>query len=199
MTNSTKIKEFWSWFEEIYSEFEEQLDNSLLISYLDDKVCSLGDFTWELGPGQMKKYQLVISPGGDIEKFSLTEYIVSFAPEIADWEFYAAKQKKEDGFIFYYGANEFKIDANEWTYYLLKFNDEFFDIVIIADNILIFDELNQQAIVEILLDNILGEKMRILSFEYIDVNHKVKNEYLSKASNIKNLENHLKYLVKPDS
>lgn len=198
MINSAKINEFWLWFERIYSEFEEELDNSLLISDLDEKVCSLGDFTWELGPGQMKKYQLVISPGGDIEKLPLTEYIVSFAPEIAEWEFYAAKQKKEDGFIFYYGSNEYKVDANEWTYYLLKFNDEFFDIVIIADNILTFDELDQQAIGEILLDNILGEKMRILSFEYIDVNHNVENEYLSKVSNIKNLENHLKYLVKPD-
>lgn len=45
MTNSTKIKEFWSWFEEIYSEFEEQLVNSFLISDLDNKVYSLGDFT----------------------------------------------------------------------------------------------------------------------------------------------------------
>jgi|GEM_PF-5214369 len=45
MINSTEIKEFWSWFEEVYSEFEEQLDNSFLISDLDNKVCSLGDFT----------------------------------------------------------------------------------------------------------------------------------------------------------
>lgn len=194
MNNKLKIDQFWSWFEEVFDDFEEKIDNSTLINALDSHVIELGDFTWEIGPGQMKKFQLVISPGGDIEKLLLTEYIVSFAPEIIDWEFHSTKPKKDNGYIFYYGVDENKIDANEWTYYLLKFNDEFFDIVIIAENIINFDKQDQQSIGEILLDNILGEKIRIISFEYIDINENVKDKYLSQVSSIKNLENHLKHL-----
>lgn len=190
-----KVEYFWAWFESISDNLAEKFENSLLIDELDKRVTDLDDLTWELGPGEFKSNMLVISPGGDIAKLPSTEYIVSMAPGLKKWEFYPAKPAKNNKFTFFYGENQIRIVAENWKYYLERLEDGFLGITLIAEDILKLSSDDQQSIVEILLDQVLGEKRRITTFQYIDVNN-FENLDLAKLTSILYLKDHLISLLK---
>jgi len=48
----------------------------------------------------------------------------------------------------------------------------------------------------ILLDGILGEEVRLLHINHIDIVKKFDNEHLNKSTDIKYLDSHLKILLK---
>lgn len=197
MLSNAKIANFWKWFESVCDEFGDKFENTTLIDELDWRISDLGDFGWELGPGQELENMLVISPNGDIGKLPDCEFINSLSPVIGNWEFHATKPKKGKGLTFYYRKDkEYKVDASDWEYYLLKVDENYFDIVIVAKNILEFSESDRISIGEILLDNILGEQLRIKSFQYVHVHSNIDSGYAGSLSSIKDLENHLKYLRK---
>ncbi|OYD44958.1 hypothetical protein CHU00_13950 [Sphingobacterium cellulitidis] len=197
MVEIKKIEKLWRWFEDNQNNFGEKFNNESVVLHLDELVTDLGPFTWEIGPGSFKDRMLAISPNGDIKKLPETEYIVSFAPSLKKWEFYSSKPIKKAGNIFYFNYNEekTKIDANEWEYFLLQVEDNYFEIEIIAKNLVSFEVDTQQMLGEILLDNILGEKKRMLTFQYIDVNCNIDNFYLKKLTNINHLRDHLESLL----
>ncbi|WP_131537265.1 hypothetical protein [Pedobacter nototheniae] len=196
MSNDTKSSttKLWTWFTEIYNDFGENFENEVLLNKLDEKILSLGDFVWEVGPGIKKDNMLVISPGGDLDLLSQTKEIVSYAIPCDGWEFYYAKQPKqwEEKFIFQKDNNQtIEIDCSSWQYVLLKYQDGMFEIIIKAPNItnLNFDE--QLSVSEILLDGVLGEELRMLSIADIDVVNDFEEEYKGKGSIIQVLKNHL--------
>lgn len=195
----SEIRMFWEWFLKNCDNFGHKFENAYLVDELDDRINKLGDFSWEIGPGKIKEDLLVISPNGDPELLQQTMLIVSNAIPCDNWEFYYAKQPKEWEFRFDFETEDGKqveIDASQWEYVLLRYEDGLFGIVIKASCHL--EPLNDDEklmAAEMVLDSILGEELRIQKICEIDIVGAFDNAEQSKASEIKNLTSHLKKLL----
>jgi hypothetical protein len=196
-----KVKEvnsFWKWFSDNCGYFGQNFDNEELLDDLDNRINELGEFTWEIGPGTSSMNQLVISPGGDIDLLPYTKEIVSYAPVVFDWEFYHAKPPKEWEFIFDFekdDGNAVEINASQWKYVLLKYDDGMFEVILQTRDLHGFSEDDKIVISEILLDGILGEERRMLFICGVDVTEEFEDSYKLKSSNIKSLSNQMKSLI----
>ncbi|TCC99444.1 hypothetical protein [Pedobacter hiemivivus] len=189
---------FWDWFSKHCKDLGENFDNEKLLTEIDDRLTDLGGFAWEIGPGTKADNQLVISPGGDLSLLPVTKGIVSYAKIIPGWEFHYAKPPKEWDLIFDFEKDNgdlIEIDASNWQYVLLKYEDGKFEIIIQVHDLDGLSENDKLVASGILLDGILGEEVRMLRISYIDVVRKIDNQYASKSTDIKYLDNHLKTLL----
>lgn len=192
------INMFWDWFSKHSKDLGENFDNEKVLAEIDDRLMDLGGFAWEIGPGSKTKNQLVISPGGDLNLLPITKEIVSYAKTIPGWEFHYAKPPKEWDLMFDFekdNGDVIGINASNWQYVLLRYEDGGFEIIIQTHDLDSLSEDDQLVASEILLDGILGEEIRMLHISYIDVVKKFDNQYISKSSDIKNLDSHLKTLL----
>ena len=196
----SKIMMFWEWFSKISKDFGSNLENIDLLDELDERVNELGDFSWEIGPGKIKENLLVISPNGDPELLQETKRIVNHAPPCDEWEFYYAKQPKEWELKFEYNTEDGKqieIDASEWEYALLRYEDGMFAIIIKASyHLRSLSDDDQLMAAEIVLDGELGEEMRIQSICEIDIVGAFDTSQESNAGEIRGIANRLKKLLK---
>jgi hypothetical protein len=192
-----KIEKFWNWFSDNCNKFGSKFENTSLLEELDTRVTSLGDYSWEVGPGKIKENALTISPNGILKLLPETQKIIEHAKTCKDWEYYYAKQPKDWDFVFEYETNDgtnIEINSSSWQYVLLKYEDGMFTIVIEAK----LPELNDDellAVSEIALDSILGEELRIKTICEIDVVLEIEQKYEMKKGNIQNLFNHLNSLT----
>lgn len=197
--NINKIRKFWIWFYENCQNFGTDYSNTELLDILDTKISELGNLTWEVGPGKTANDALVISPNGDLELLPYTKEIIANAKECTDWEYYYAKPPKQWGLIFDFettDSNQIEINASIWEYVLLKYKDGMFEIIIKAVNIDALSADDKLTAAEILLDGILGEELRMTAICSINIVLQFEEVYKNKASNIKNLSNHINSLLK---
>jgi hypothetical protein len=168
-----KFIDFWNWFAQHSNQLHSDKYDAKLLSKLDETISSW-NFTWEIGPGLTKKNSLTISPTGDKELLEQTSKIIDSAPELEDWEFYSSKQPKEN----WQKANfdGIKVDAENWTYVLLKYPDNKNEILIQADNLKQLDTSIKELAVDLVLTNLLGEKIRIEQIDFMDIVDKHENE-----------------------
>jgi hypothetical protein len=193
--NILEIKNFWDWFYKNCQNFGNNFDNTVLLDELDDWIRRLGDFSWEVGPGKVKENALVISPNGDLELLQETKEIVGNARDCIGWEYYYAKPSKEWNLVFDFETedeNVVEINASNWQYRLLKYEDGMFAIIIKVPNLSRLSNTDKLTTAEIVLDGILGEELRLQTICEIDVEEEFKKPYQSKASDINNLLVHLK-------
>lgn len=193
----SEIKIFWDWFSKNCKKFGAEFENAELLDELDNRVNGLGAFSWEIGPGKRKDYLLVISPNGDLDLLQSTKKIVDNAIACEGWEYYYAKQPKQWDLKFAFETNERKqieIDASQWEYVLLRYEDGMFAVIIKASHIRHLDDTDKLTAAEIVLDGILGEELRMRTICEIDIVEEFDKSNQSKASDIKELANHLKKL-----
>lgn len=192
------INMFWDWFSKNCIDLGENFDNEKVLTELDDKLMDLGGFAWEIGPGTRCENQLVISPGGDLNLLPITKEIVSYAKIIPGWEFHYAKPPKEWDFLFDYEKDNgevINIDASNWQYVLLRYEDGGFEVIIQTRDLDGLSEDDKLVASEILLDGILGEEIRMLHISCIDVVKNFDNQHIGKSSAIKYIDSHLKTLL----
>ncbi|GGB26520.1 hypothetical protein [Puia dinghuensis] len=199
--NTLEVRQFWEWFSKNCQNFGVDFSNAELLEKLDNWVTQLGDFSWEVGPGKAKDNALVISPNGDEDLLQDSKLIITSAKDCEGWEYYYAKppKEKEWNLIFSLETSEgeiVEVDASQWEYTLLQYEDGMFEIIVKAPDLQQLDEADKQAAAEILLDGILGEEARMQTICAIDIVEKFEEPYRDKAGNIKYLPNHLKTLVK---
>jgi hypothetical protein len=88
--------EFWSWFCLTAEAIALNPHDSALLAELDVRVQRLNPkFSWEIGPGLSKPWQLVISPSLNRDLRELAKSIVAASPALRDWEFHSARQPKK--------------------------------------------------------------------------------------------------------
>ncbi len=196
----TKVKSFWDWFVQnldILEQIDEN-DNSL-IDEIDRRVSELGDFSWEIGPGQNKKNSFIISPSGVLESLQLTKKIEELAPNVDGWEFYSSKPPKDWDYIFSFvdgQNNEIHVDAKEWEYILLKYNDNrSFDLILKGPFDLKTDEESSYIAAEILIIGTIGEDDYITRIESVEIVNSFERNLIGKQTNIRMLKKHLQSLV----
>jgi len=192
------INNFWTWFSDNYKAIGQDFDNEELLNELNDRVNKLGEFAWEIGPGINSVNQLVISPGGDLDLLPYTKKIVSYAKDVPDWEFHYAKPPKQWELIFEFTKNDgsqIEINASQWEYVLLKYDDGMFEIIIQTYDLQQLDKDDKLTAAEILLDGILGEEKRMIYICCIDVVEEFEHQYRNKKSDIRELNNHINGLI----
>src|SRR5579872_4332405 len=144
--DTKSIINFWTWFLSNHKSFEWHLDNEELIHELDVRISEFGEFAWEIGPGIVTANQLVISPGGNLDLLPYTKKIVSYAKNIPGWEFHYAKPPKQWELIFDFekhDRSQVEINASQWKYVLLKYDDGMFEIIIQTYDLRHLDENEQ--------------------------------------------------------
>lgn len=195
MVNPKIIGQFWEWFSNHCHDFGDNFDNTILLGQLDEWINRLGNFSWEIGPGKKKENSLVISPNGDSGLLRETKKIIASAQDCIGWEYYYAKPPKDWELIFdFQTADEttLEVNASEWQYCLLKYEDGMFEIIIKAADLNGLRDTDKLTAAEIALDGILGEEFRMQTICEIDVVEEFEKPYQNKANNIKSLLNHLK-------
>lgn len=90
-----KYKIFGDWFLYHEKNIEEIELSKSFIDELETKIKTLGDYTWEIGPGFNKPLAFTISPGGAPCLLLETKKIISYAPLLDKWEFYASRRIKQ--------------------------------------------------------------------------------------------------------
>ena len=162
------ILKFWNWFIENNDKLESDSYDSAILQELD-KTISHWHLNWEIGPGQSKENSLTISPKANPTLLQLTEQIISKAPTVDKWEFFSTKQPKENWHLLELNQGNISVDASEWEYVLLKYKEGKIEVLVKADNLVEYDKGTKELIVEIVLINLLGERMFIKRVDYFDV------------------------------
>ena len=169
------ILNFWSWFTKKSDSLHSDSYDKNVLDELDRIISNWG-LSWEIGPGISKKNSLTISPNGDKELLSKTNSIIDKAPQLENWEFYFAKQPKENWSLAKLVDTDFEIDASQWTYVLLKYEDEKIEILLKADTLSKLDKEAKEIAADLILTNLLGEELKIRKIDFIEVVEKFDGE-----------------------
>ncbi|PSR55666.1 hypothetical protein AHMF7605_20235 [Adhaeribacter arboris] len=183
-----EVINFWKWFVDNKDKLESDNYEPTILQRLDETISSW-DLNWEIGPGQSKENSLTISPKGSPALLQLTEQIISKAPTVDKWEFYSTKQPKENWYLLELSHDNISVDASEWEYVLLKYKDGKIEVLVKAENLMEYDKDTKELIVEIILMNLLGERMFMERVDYFDVVEEFDSE--AGITEIKYLSEHL--------
>jgi len=163
-----QITDFWSWFTENCDKLHSDNYDRAVLRKLDDTICDWG-LTWEIGPGSFKENSLTISPNGDKSQLEKSIGIFDKAPQLRDWDFYYAKRAKENWQIARLVDINFDINASNWTYVILRYEDEKNELLLKAANLSKLDKETKELAADIILTNLLGEKLKIEKIDFFDI------------------------------
>ena len=173
--NLKTINEFWRWFSNAIKTVNNNIENPAFVDELNKQVQDLNPkLSWEIGPGLIKPWQLVISPGLDPDLRQEARGIISDAPALPDWEFHSAKPPKQWDYkleLENADGDLIRLSAANWTFVLLRYPDGAYEVLLKGNDIshLRDDERWQAAAVT--LESILGEDVvldRINEFELVE-------------------------------
>ncbi len=183
------ILNFWNWFRKRSDNLHSDNYDQNVLNELD-RIISKWGLTWEIGPGLSKDYSFTISPNGEKELLAKTNYIIDKAPKLDNWEFYSAKQPKENWYLAKLIDADIKINASNWTYVLIKYEDEKIEILLKADSLASLDRETKELAAGLILTNLLGEKLKTQKIDFIDFVEKFDDE--KGITELKYLPAHLK-------
>ena len=169
------IINFWSWFIKNSASLHSDNYDKNILNELDRTISNWG-LSWEIGAGLSKENSFTISPNGDKELLSKTKDFIDKAPQLDNWEFYSAKQPKENWHLAKLVDTHFEIDASKWTYVLLKYEDEKMEILLKADTLSKLDNETKEIAADLILTNLLGEELKIRKIDFIEVVEKFDGE-----------------------
>jgi hypothetical protein len=195
--SSKAIQSFWDWFATIADRLGDNFEDSQLLGELSARVSTLGNVSWELGPGTDAENALAISPDGDPDLLPLTQRIVSMAPTLFRWEFLSARPARAVALAFSIatsGGRDISIDAQPWRYVLFRFPNETFDLVLEQNNLVAAADDDRYTAAVVLLDGLLGEATRLLRIHDIEPVVALRSDLEPKATNISMLPAHLRSL-----
>ncbi|MBN8877460.1 MAG: hypothetical protein J0I32_07935 [Sphingobacteriales bacterium] len=189
---------FWQWFVESRHQIETITSGSSIVADIDRRITALGDFVWEVGPGKVKSSSFTLSPGGDVNLLSKAKVIVSYSPNLEDWEFYYARQEKTwSNIVIVSVDNErISIDVSQWKYVLFKYEDLTFDVLLKPSPWMPILEQEITGISEMIIDNIVGEELRLLRLPYIEVVRDFDADIDASSSHLINFKEHINSLLK---
>ena len=165
-----KIDDFWNWFIQTEAQFraffedETVVNQELLVEEMNNKVLDFGMFSWEIGPGQEKKYALTISPNGSKQRLSISKQMMYAAPLMPEWELHYCKPAKDWDFTFQLFDDfmiQRKIDASSWQFLLAKSPGEGISILLDSPSIQGLSEDLKQNAADLVITNCIGEEHKI--------------------------------------
>jgi hypothetical protein len=176
MTNNTNIQEFWTWFQGIATSLTTDVENRDLLEELDRRLHQLDSrLSWEVGPGAVETWQLVVSPNLERDLRPRAQEIICQAPVIQGWEFHAARRPKDWDYKLLMerpdGTEPVQLDVSGWGFVLLRYPDGNYEILLQGNNISLLDNDERWQAAALTLESILGEEVlldKIKEFELVD-------------------------------
>ena len=186
-----KINYFWEWFTKHERQFREISDPVAIRELLDNQVLQFGAFSWEIGEGLGESHTFTISPNGDAKMLRRSEAIIGEAPELPQWQFFAAKPAQEWNFIFKMFDSfmlQQTIDAAEWAFIFRMTQDRKLNVLIYTRHIDFLDADDKQSAADFALNQIIGEMDKIYyinSVSFIENLNEIQQEDLKLFTNFK--------------
>jgi hypothetical protein len=171
------LTEFWIWFSEHSQALANEPECAALFAELDARLHKLDPgLSWEIGPGQQKPWQFVVSPNLDGSLRNVARKIVARAPALDDWEFHSARQPKDWDFHLELSTTSngipMKVDASNWTFVLLEYPDGIREILLRAPDLPKLTQNERREVAEIVLESALGEGLfldAVDEFDLVDI------------------------------
>jgi hypothetical protein len=162
LIDKEKIDEFWAWFAQVSDPLIAGIERPGLMSRLDDRLRELHPaLRWEITPGLIAARQFTISPNMDRELRDTAQQIVSSAPVLAHWEFYAARMPKEWNYkllIENHDSHPLELDASDWTFVLLSDRDDKYQVLLNGSNLPRLTATQRWQAAADILCNVAGEE-----------------------------------------
>ncbi|MBN4081523.1 peptidase S41 [bacterium AH-315-C07] len=200
--NEIKIENLWKWFianeQQIIDSVENESVPDYIVENLDNLILDIGMFTWEIGPGKIKPWFLTISPNGDKDLIKVSQKIIDYAPDLNNWEYNYSKPAKEwDRKFTIYDSNmdEQDIDASNWKYVALPYEDDKIELILEAKNIAHLDNDTAATAANLFVTNEIGEENKIQKIFSVNIVDQLENEHDSRKSEINCLNEHLKKII----
>ncbi len=184
------ISTFWLWFEDNLAHVRNVLTDpghpsrDYVVDSLNNHLLAIGTFTWDIEAGSSRRWSLTISPNGDPELLELSREIVAMAPDLAEWEFYYAKQPSRPNLlltVWNEEMNQQTVDANPWVYVLLPASDGTYDLLIEAPNATHVDDETLRTTADHLVTALMGEEAKITGIRSIDLTDRLSAAYQKQA------------------
>jgi hypothetical protein len=158
-----QIEEFWKWFAGVSGALMAGIEKGAFMALLDDRLRELHPaLRWEITPGLMTARQFTISPNMDRELRNIAQQIISSAPVLAHWEFYAARMPKEWNYklqIENPGTHPLELDASDWIFVLLSDRDDKYQVLLNGSNLPHLAETQRWQAAADILCNVAGEEV----------------------------------------
>lgn len=193
-----KMEEFWEWFANNEKLIAEILNDDFhdgrksLARNMDNFILQFGMFTWEMGPVE-GKYYLTISPNGNEELLEVSKELVSYAPVLSQWEFYASKPKREWDLkfrVFDDLMTGHDVDASDWEYYIERVSTASkIKVFIAAKSIAHLDEHTKASAADLVVTSLVGEEYKIRNVDSIKVVNSFETTEAAKPKSIFRLGN----------
>jgi len=186
------VKDFWYWFHVNAGSIVSEIEKGARLDELDRKVNNLApDLSWEVGPGIDKQWQLVISPNLNRSLRKTACMIVAGSPELDEWEFHSARQKKDWDYRVEIEIDKIdtplSIDAKSWRFVLLRYPDGVQEILIEANGIPKVEKEDRRLICEVVLESLLGEETLLNSVDEFELVDKFESQLEAQARSIRDL------------
>jgi len=186
------VKDFWNWFHVNAGSIVSEIEKGARLDELDRKVNNLApDLSWEVGPGIDKQWQLVISPNLNRSLRKTACMIVAGSPELDEWEFHSARQKKDWDYRVEIEIDKIdtplSIDAKSWRFVLLRYPDGVQEILIEANGIPKVEKEDRRLICEVVLESLLGEETLLNSVDEFELVDKFESQLEAQVRSIRDL------------
>lgn len=139
LIDKEKIEEFWKWFAGVSGALMAGIEKGAFMALLDVRLRELHPaLRWEITPGLITARQFTISPNMDLELRDIAQQIISSAPVLAHWEFYAARMPKEWNYkllIENPDSHPLELDASDWMFVLLNDRDDKYKVLLNGSNL----------------------------------------------------------------
>jgi hypothetical protein len=191
--DSVRVEQFWKWFVENADAIASGNENRAVLSKLDSEVTSLDPgISWEIGPGTLKPWQLVISPNLNRVLRETTRAIVAASPPLREWEFLPSRTPKDWNYKFelrpVLGDESVKLDASGWTFVLLKYPDGSREILLHGSGIPALDSDQRWHAAAIALESVLGEDVFLDTVDEFELVDELEPRFLETARPIQSLQ-----------
>jgi hypothetical protein len=144
--------------------------------------------SWEIGPGLVKNWQLVISPNLNPKMRRAARAFVGKAPRVPGWEFHDARQPKQWDYKLELAANhKLRLDASAWKFVLLQYPDNDHEILLIADELPVMSDDERWQAAAIALESILGEAFLLDSIQSFELTRSADGHLVEQARPIQEL------------
>jgi len=185
-------RQFWNWFREFSPNLRANNDDPAVISEVDSRVGKLEPaLTWEIGSGNSKPWQFVISPDLDPNLRDKARAIIALAPELSDWEFYSARQPKNWNYRFTLTKESptetISVDATGWQFALLQYPNGEHEVLIEAKGLPQLSDSERWCAAAVVLESILGEEVVLEHINSFDLTADLGPELVCKAKPIRDL------------
>jgi hypothetical protein len=158
-----EVSLFWAWFEKHREQLAAVEVDPELVEALDARVCRMGNFDWEIGPGRKQACFFALSPAGEVKALAHTRRVIEQAPELPGWELYPAKPPRQWSLVFELDRNgrDVSIDGGDWEVVVYRFKDGTFDVVLKPPDESDLSDEEADWAARVIVDGELGEAVAL--------------------------------------